>query len=410
MVGWHDSRRQLFLESLTLNPGIHVQSDGINDVLLSTGLVNARPGVETREVEHQLREFAPRHVAGQQFALDIGGDAAAYHDIVREHAEVIRPNYVCIAQQRVQPGNDPEHSTPLPSIPTGTGLGRGVKVAVVDTGVADQTGARDVWTGAEGRAFGPADFDPLYDPRTPARRPLLAWAAGHGTFVGSLVRQIAPDAAVVPIRACSPMGYESEDQVADGIDRAIDTGADIISLSWCAYALVDQPATPGQAASYFEPVRLRQSIDRAIDRGIVVVAAAGNSASPDPMYPAAWPDVLAVGALDRDGNRWEHSNYGLWVDAWALGHKVRGVYVRGRENPANDPDGHAENWDNPRINYATWSGTSFATPLVAGQLAILASALGGSAEAARRTLLAMSRSAPDDPAGKRIVIDLPGQT
>jgi subtilisin family serine protease len=401
MVGWHDARRELFLDSIRHAQGIEILSDNRGDILLSSSIVNVNPDVDAQEAMAALRSFSPTIRSTGTFEVNRDGRGAAYA-VAQEHSAFVRPNYVCIAQQRMQPGNDPELSMPLPPIPRGTSLGEGVKVAVVDTGVADQPGARDVWTNhAEHRILNA--LDPLHDDRSPE---YLAWAGGHGTFIGSLVRQIAPAANIIPIKACSPMGYASEDAIADGIDRAVEAGAEIISLSWCTYAMWDP-----NSSSYLEPVRLRQSINNAVNRDIVVVAAAGNSASPHPMYPAAWPDVVGVGALDREGNRWEHSNYGEWVDAWALGYKVRGVYVEGRENPANDPDGHAEVWDNyPGTNYATWTGTSFSAPIVAGQIALLKSAIGCDAPKAKEALLAMSRSAPDDPTGKRVVVDLPGQT
>ena len=155
--------------------------------------------------------------------------------------------------------------------------------------------------------------------------------------------------------------------------------------------------------------RLYQAVEEAIGQRIVVVAAAGNSGSRDPMYPAAWEGVTAVGALDRDGSRWDRSNYGDWVDAWALGVKLRGDYVKGKEDPANDPDGHPETWDN-KNNFATWTGTSFAAPLVAAQIAIVQSATRCEAPEARDRLLNMSKPARDDPSGKRILVDIPGQT
>jgi subtilisin family serine protease len=335
------------------------------------------------------------------------GSAAG--EALHEFPDELAPEYVLIAQQRVQPATDPEHAAPLPPIPAGTQLGQNVKIAVVDTGVADQDGARKVWNEGNG-GFGNDDFDPLYDIRTLNDGMKLAWAAGHGTFIASLIRQVVPAAEIIPIRACSPMGYETEDEVARGIEAAVARDVDIINLSWCSYALVAGHDPEGQA-TYDEPLRLRAAVETAIAHDIVVVAAAGNSASPDPMYPAAWPDVLAVGALDRDGRRWEHSNYGKWVGAWALGEDLRGVYVRGEENPANDPDGHAEVWDHPETNYATWTGTSFAAPLVAAQIAIVQSALGVSAPDAKETLLKMSHAVMGGAGGgKRIMVDVPGQT
>jgi subtilisin family serine protease len=268
------------------------------------------------------------------------------------------------------------------------------------------------------------DNDTLIDPRTLPGGSLdedgvkLAWAAGHGRFVASLIEQVAPDARIVQIGACSPMGFEREDQVAAGIIRALNhhPKPDIINLSWCAYG--QQPAgaaesVPGAAGRvlpklHHEPILLRKAIEKAQSCGVVVVAAAGNSASQDPTYPAAWPGVISVGGLDREGRRSEWSNYGDWVRAWALGVDLRAEYVAGSELPANDPDGHPETWR--RGDWAVWSGTSFATALVSGQLAILMSATGVTGAVTADALLRMGYPvAPDAGTGRAIAVHVPGQ-
>jgi subtilisin family serine protease len=88
------------------------------------------------------------------------------------------------------------------------------------------------------------------------------------------------------------------------------------------------------------------------------------------------------------------------------------VFVQGRENPDNDPDGRAEVWDDPNINYATWTGTSFSAPLVAAQIAVLKSAMSPATtmHEAKDLLLGMSRRAVDPGCGQRVIVELPGQT
>jgi subtilisin family serine protease len=395
MVGWHDKRRELFFNSLSDN--IYVDPDSVDQVLMARDLVTVRDPERADQLVAELRgEPGPN---GRINLLGRRTPAEA----VQMFPNDLAPEYFLVSQQRVQPGTDPEHGTPLPRPPENSRLGEDVRIAVVDTGIADQPGARDVWN----RPDPGGGFDPLYDTRTlEEEEPKLAWAAGHGTFIGSLIRQVAPAAEVIPIKACSPMGFETEDEVARGIDRAVAEGAHIINLSWCSYAL----ACNGEESDYHEPLRLRAAVENAVDNGIVVVAAAGNSASTDPMYPAAWPDVVAVGALDRDGRRWDYSNYGDWVNAWALGEDLRGVYVAGAENPDNDPDGWAEEWDHPEINYATWTGTSFAAPLVAAQIAIVMAATGKAPRDAKDLLLEMSHDFTVVGGGKRIMVDVPGQT
>jgi subtilisin family serine protease len=115
-----------------------------------------------------------------------------------------------------------------------------------------------------------------------------------------------------------------------------------------------------------------------------------------------------VGGLDRAGRRSEWSNYGDWVEAWALGVDLRAEYVAGSELPQNDPDGHPDSWQPG--DWATWSGTSFATSLVSGQLAILMAATGRRGWGAAEVLLQMGYPmAPDAGSGRAIAVHLPGQ-
>jgi hypothetical protein len=89
------------------------------------------------------------------------------------------------------------------------------------------------------------------------------------------------------------------------------------------------------------------------------VAAAGNDGTCVPMYPAALPGVIGVGALDEDGEAAPFTNYGPWVRASTLGTDVVSMFFEdfdGKDPPVEgaDPD-QFQGW-------ARWSGTSFAAP------------------------------------------------
>jgi subtilisin family serine protease len=98
---------------------------------------------------------------------------------------------------------------------------------------------------------------------------------------------------------------------------------------------------------------LSNAVQYAHDRGVVLVAAAGNAGNTTLEYPAAFDPVISVGGSDASDNRYSWSNYGSWVDVAAPGC-----------NQATTMSG----------GYASFCGTSSATPLVAGVAALLASA------------------------------------
>ena len=111
---------------------------------------------------------------------------------------------------------------------------------------------------------------------------------------------------------------------------------------------------------------LRERIAQARRLGAVVVASAGNDATCVPQFPARFEGVVAVGALDADGEPAEFTNYGSWVDASAPGVdllssflEADGVLVPILGQP--DPDDF-DGW-------AIWSGTSFAAPTLVAVLA-----------------------------------------
>lgn len=184
--------------------------------------------------------------------------------------------------------------------------------------------------------------------------------AGHGTFVAGLVLRRAPGAVVRTRRALSSLGFTDDVRIAEGL-RSFGRWADVVLVtSGCR--------TPDDVC----PPVLRS----ALPEGAVVVAAAGNHGSSRPFWPAALPEVLAVGATGPDGACAEFSNRGEWVDAAAPGVDVVSSYVH--LVPGN-PDGRT-------YGCARWSGTSFAAPQIAG---VVAEALhegnrpGGAVEIAR---------------------------
>lgn len=111
------------------------------------------------------------------------------------------------------------------------------------------------------------------------------------------------------------------------------------------------------------PPLVRREIGKYADA--VVVAAAGNQGTSRKFWPAALPEVVGVAATGPDGGLAEFSNHGPWVDAAAPGVDVVSSFVQLQARAGRSaPDTETRDY-----GYARWSGTSFAAPLIAAEIA-----------------------------------------
>lgn len=186
--------------------------------------------------------------------------------------------------------------------------------------------------------------------------------AGHGTFVAGVVLEHAPGVVLRHHRVLSSLGITDDVTVASAMCRvrraASATGEHVdIVLTTAGCRTADDACPP----------LLHREILRYSDT--VVVAAAGNWASDRPFWPAALPEVLAVAATDTEGALAPFSDFGDWIDAAALGVDVVSCFVR------LEPAGQdcAPGTESRRYGMARWSGTSFAAPRVAAEVATLRS-------------------------------------
>jgi hypothetical protein len=266
--------------------------------------------------------------------------------------------------------------TPVPTLPTA------ITVAVLDTGIAPPR--RDGWLTEVARDGKNEDrLDTDGDGR-------LDPAAGHGTFVAGIVRQVAPDAGIECHAPCAPDGFALEADLAAALAVA-GSRCDVLNLSLGTYTHLDQPLLAVEAV-----------LDALADAGHepVLVAAAGNWGGTRPVWPAASSRVLGVAALRADGQPAAWSGHGPWVDASSIGEGVLSTFVEGT---AVAPDGTVVTF--PADAWSVWSGTSFAAPQVAAAIARLAGSTGAKARDAAADLLA---AAPSRPGYGRIVPALPG--
>lgn len=198
---------------------------------------------------------------------------------------------------------------------------------------------------------------------------------GHGTHVAGIaaaetnndqgVAGVAYNSALLNVKVLNDRGSGRYSWIADGIVWAANYGANVINMS---------------LGGYYYSETLELAVDYAWEQGVVLAAAAGNDGTSDKLYPAAYANCIAVAATDDDDQRvdepgWWASNYGTWVDVAAPG-----LYIY-----STIPNHDSRIWGTPdETPYDYGSGTSMATPHVAGLAALVwATEYGSSNEAVR---------------------------
>ena len=238
-------------------------------------------------------------------------------------------------------------------------MGAGVKVAVVDTGI--DCGHPDLQCDAS------AGFNALDEESAPDDD------NGHGTHVagtiggkgqaapdGKLVYGVAPMATLIPVKVLDKDGGGALSDVVRGINWAAQSGVDIISMS-----LGSPKGSP----------TLQKAVKAAYDRGVTVVAAAGNSGAGNGGdtvgYPGRYPEAIAVAASDQDDNIADFSSRGPEVAFTAPGVGIESTWPGG--------------------GYKTLSGTSMATPHLSGLAALVIAAGARGTERVRQALARASK-------------------
>ena len=275
----------------------------------------------------------------------------------------------------------------LPLRTSRRGDGKGVRIAVLDTGLFDHP-----WLSGVQRAPGADDaWDANHDGYADAE-------AGHGTFIAGLILQVAPAAEVYVVRVLDSQGVGDDVAVASAMEQ-LPQDIDIVNLSLGGYT--DRDAGPLALAAALRALRTQ---------GGAVVAAAGNAGRSRPFWPAAFKQVLATGAVEqRKGGAWQAaswSNFGWWVDACARGANLTSTFTREKTKVAQGP---AVSPGDPSIafdGWAAWDGTSFASPIAAAVVARTMSRNGlATAAEAQAQLLATLPPAPQPEFPLAVLID-----
>ncbi len=234
--------------------------------------------------------------------------------------------------------------------PTGN-TGKGVKVAILDSGIEAThpdlvlAGGINYAGSAREGSTSPADWTDKH---------------GHGTHVAGIVAArnnaigvvgVAPEASLWAVKVLGDNGIGYTSDIIQGLDWCAANGIQVASMSFGGEGTIS----------------LHTACDRAYAKGVVLVAAAGNEAGPV-TYPAAYPSVIAVAAVDVRNVRASFSNSGPQVTLAAPGVDIYSTYKGG--------------------SYANMSGTSMACPHVSGAAALAWASGLTSATAVRERLIA----------------------
>lgn len=235
--------------------------------------------------------------------------------------------------------------------------GTGIEVAIIDSGI-DYTHPDLNANYAGGQDFVNDDSDPMDD-------------YGHGTHVagtvaaeddGTGVVGVAPEARLHAVKVLDALGYGSWSDIIAAVQWCVDNDMDVANLS------LGTSLNPGATAEL--------AFDNAEAAGLVIVAAAGNSGNPagkgkSVIYPARYDSVIAVAATDSADQRASFSSTGDEVELSAPGVAVYSTWPTGMTTSPHDPQPVC---DSSGVCYKYGSGTSMASPHVAGTAAVVIAA------------------------------------
>jgi len=301
-------------------------------------------------------QFTPDSQPNERNAYirEIGGTSRRQIEALNTYVVILRPNVqpetlpespIVVRAEinetasalQVNPPNDPRYGEqwglPVIGLPQAWDSlsNESVTVAVIDSGICPNH------PDLAGRIS--AGYDFVDDDNDPTD------TFGHGCGVAGVIAAIsnngvgiagvAPNTTIMPLRVLDSSGLGNYANISAAIVYAVDNGADIINLSL--------------AGQTFSQV-MADAVAYAIDRGVTVVASAGNQGRDAVFYPEGFPSVVSVGAIDPDLNQSSFSNFGMNVDIYAPGRDILTTSMNG--------------------DYEFMSGTSFAAPMVAGLIAI----------------------------------------
>lgn len=307
-------------------------------LLAAACMINSVPVIaaDDNETDYivKYRESAEQLSKGQPFDVVSGSEMRRLRDAGL--LEWYEPDgEIAIPDAESTPGYSPDKwdltlINAAPAFEMGA-LGEGVLVGVIDSGVNPVEYLADSLLPGKNYMDGGEEDD-------------TADNYGHGTLVAALIAGrsedgyigAAPGARIVPLKIT-----DGKTLTVSAVCRAIYGGIDDFDCDVLNLSL--------GVTSEFQS--LREAIDYAAEKGVVVTAAVGNKGNSSRIYPASYDSVIGVGAVDRDGNVYYHSNHNDSVFLTAPGVNVKTAGKRG--------------------GYATATGTSFSVPFASAAAAVL---------------------------------------
>ena len=358
-------------------------------------VLNFRDSLSPAQVDHELKAIATKYGISPKFnsAFSKGenlyivkGDTQVLEQLkqseeLRNLTEYVEANYVYSADflGGTTP-NDPRYNEQwnLKAINVEKAWqktkGKGIVVAVIDTGVSRVEDLKNT-NFVKGYDFVNDREDASDD-------------NGHGTHVAGTIAQstnnnfgvagVAYEASIMPLKVLSGSGGGTISDIAEAIIFAADNGANVINMS---------------LGGGGESKLMQEAIDYAYKKGVVIVAAAGNSNRNAAFYPARYPKVIAVSATNATGEKAPYSNYGAGVDVAAPG----GAIARGKDG--DSAGGILQNTIDPSTKqsvFRAFQGTSMASPHVAGVVALIEASGVKDPEKVFQILKQSSRKVADD--------------
>lgn len=304
-----------------------IETSSADDVIPNEYIVSFKEGVSEREMQEALADYT---VLNEQFQSGLATVrlSSAQFDRLKEVVaiDIIEPN----AQVELVASSElyqySHEKTNVQAAWNRNLRGDGVKIAVIDSGIAQHEDLEI----AGGTSL--VSYTSSYNDDT-----------GHGTHVAGIISAlnndygttgVASEAEIYAVKVLKNTGTGSLTDIIAGFDWAIEQGVDIINAS---------------LGTTYNSVAFKQRVDEAKEKGIIVVAAAGNTGN-EMRYPALYDSVVAVSATNDQNQLATFSSRGVNIDLSAPGQNVMSTHLNN--------------------GYKKMSGTSMAAPYVSGMLAL----------------------------------------